>query len=104
MALIKNTRTKYGVEADYWRIETVTIDKRLSEGSIVIYLYLSPEAEEPLDYRVITIADRSDKEDLFDRYFSSRTEHSNILESCYNLVKEVDTFFIDAVDDLSDRE
>lgn len=99
MALIKEVNTNYGISADYWRIETITIDKRMKEASFIIHLYVNENAKSSLDYRVITIADKENKDELFNKYFSENIKFSNIYESCYECTKELDQFFFDAIDD-----
>lgn len=99
MALIKPTTTGYGIVADYWRIETITIDKKMREASFILFLYLNKEATNNFDYRVITITDKANKDELFKKYFSERVEFTDIYNSCYTCAKELDDFFADAKDD-----
>ena len=103
MALIKSKKTGYGVVADYWRIETITIDKRMKEANFIIYLYLNKEATQSFDYRVVTIADKNNKEELFAKYFDANIDYNNIYNSCYNCARELDEYFKDAEDDEEEK-
>lgn len=102
MALIKEVDTNYGIKAEYWRIETITIDKRMKEASFIIHLYANRDAKNSLDYRVTTIVDKDNKEELFEKYFSDKADFNNIYEACYECAKFLDKFFLDALDDKSE--
>ena len=99
MALIKEVDTNYGVKAGYWRIETITIDKRMKEANFIICLYLNKEATESFDYRAVILADKENKEELFEKYFSDKIIFTDIYNSCYECAKEIDEFFADAKPD-----
>lgn len=99
MALIKEVNTNYGIKANYWRIETITIDKRMKEANFIIHLYLNKEATESFDYRAIVITDKENKDELFEKYFSENIIYDNIYKSCYECAKELDEFFFDAISD-----
>lgn len=99
MALIKEINTNYGVKADYWRIESITIDKRMKEANFIMHLYLNKEATQSFDYRAVVIADKENKDELFDKYFSENITYTDIYNSCYECAKEIDEFFADAKDD-----
>lgn len=99
MALIKSVDTLYGITADYWRVDTITIDKRNMEANFVLGLYMNKQAVNSLDYKVYTIADKENRDELFDKYFSDSREYTDIYNACYQCAKEQDEFFSDAVDD-----
>ena len=69
MALIKEINTNYGVKADYWRIESITIDKRMKEANFIMHLYLNKEATQSFDYRAVVIADKENKDELLINIF-----------------------------------
>ena len=104
MALIKEVKTNYGINADYWRIETITIDKKRKEANFIIFLYLNKEATESFDYRAVVITDKENREELFEKYFSDNTEFHDIYNSCYECAREIDDFFADAKDDEEEVE
>ena len=98
MSLIKSVDTNYGISADYWRIESITIDKKRKEASFITYLYANQKATNSLEYRVIAIADKPNKEEPFDKYFFDGNDYTDIYNACYLCAKEVDEFFSDATD------
>ena len=98
MALIKSIDTNYGISANYWRIESITIDKKRREASFITYLYAKQEAKNSLEYRIVSIADKPNKEELFNKYFFDGKQSTDIYNACYLCAKEVDEFFSDATD------
>lgn len=98
MALQKEFKTRYGLVANYWRVEMITIDKRRKEGSISLNLYLDGQTTdvEFLESKAVSLNELEDKA-IFDTYFISG-EYEDIYNACYECVKFLDPFFKDATD------
>ena len=103
MALGKNTITKQGFEASYWKLATVTIDIIRKEASCILNLYASKDIASNVDTfiesKVVTtngemLEDGTSVDNgLFDKYFGINNQYTDIYNACYELAKEVDSYF-----------
>lgn len=113
MALRKEIETKYGFTANYWRVNSVIIDKQAKEGSCIISVYKDEEtamvATESIQSRYVNLflnipsstTEEERKEiasERYDNYFGTNSEYTDIYQACYNMIKELDNYFIDTVD------
>ncbi len=113
MALRKEITTKHGFTADYWRVNSIVTDKETKTGSFVICVYKDEEtaqkATQSIESRYVNFFmdlpfDISDEERMqtaserYDKYFALGNEFTDQYEACYNMAKELDTFFADAED------
>lgn len=92
--------TKYGVEADYWRLEMITLNysKQVCEVGFSLHLYFSKDAAEFVD--CIPIADlRGGQNPDALKIFIEDADTRTIRKVCYEYVKANVPFFADAEDD-----
>lgn len=97
MALIKTKMTELGVEATYWKINMISIDRLNGVGSISLALYLNKEQS------------KSNTTNFFEDkvYFINRSIYPDVFENmtnnvyniAYNHIKEIDDYFKDAISD-----
>lgn len=99
MALLKNKTTDFGVEANYWKVSMVSIDRNLKEASFSLNLY--KQRGDDLFFETYTVTDLMGIEDKtnYEKYFES-TEYTDIYNACYNYAKNEIEFFKDAVSDI----
>ena len=98
MALIKKVKTAIGVEADYWRICKIDIDKIGFTCTMDIRLFYNKEASRSIEGRVEMITDKV----KFVQFFSAialQTSFNDIYNAAYEYVKAYSPFFADAITD-----
>ena len=98
MALIKKIMTPIGVEADYWRITNINVDKLGMSCEIVLRLFYNKEAKQSIDSRVEMITDKF----KFVQFFSAialQSSFNDIYNAAYEYVKANSEFFADAITD-----
>ena len=103
MALIKKLMTPIGVEADYWRITRIDVDKIAFSCYIEIRLYYTKHADQSIDSKVEMITEK----EKFVEFFSSialKESFTDIYNAAYEFVKRYDPFFADAETDEEDYE
>lgn len=101
MALIKNKMTDFGVEANYWKVNMIAIDRSRYEVSVTLNLYIVKDATQFLETISITLAEIEDREERatrFNQYFNG-SNYPNIYTACYEYAKEYIEYFSDAVSD-----
>lgn len=97
MALIKNEMTDYGVEANYWKVAMLSIDRVNSVGSFSLMLYKDREQSK-------NNPDKFFKDKV---YYINREVYPYIFENmetnlyliAYNHIKTTDDYFKDAISD-----
>ena len=98
MALIKKVKTAIGVEADYWRICKIDIDKIGFSCTMDIRLFYNKEASRSIEGRIEMITDKA----KFVQFFSAialQTSFNDIYNAAYEYVKAYSPFFADAITD-----
>ena len=98
MALIKKIITPIGVEAEYWRITNINVDKLGMSCEIVLRLFYNKEAKQSIDSRVEMITDKF----KFVQFFSAialQSSFNDIYNAAYEYVKANSEFFADAITD-----
>lgn len=98
MALIKNQQTTYGIEASYWRVGYVSLDRVSKYGSITLNLFFNKEAKDYIDSRTVVI----ETPEEYDNFFSVQAlqEYRNIYHAAYEFAKSKDEYFVNAnIDD-----
>lgn len=103
MAIKKEKQTVYGITANYWRVDTLSIDKVRKEGGFTLNLYTSEDAESPVDAYIVSFTGdkyaEPESTERFDKYFGiGSSNYTNIYQACYQCAKETEEFFKDAVD------
>ena len=94
----KKIMTPIGVEADYWRITNINVDKLGMSCEIVLRLFYNKEAKQSIDSRVEMIADKF----KFVQFFSAialQSSFNDIYNAAYEYVKANSEFFADAITD-----
>lgn len=106
MALIKKVNTDYGIEAGYWKIGMLSIDRSRKEANFTLFLYIKSGDLKPLSEYVVTLFEMENKEDIFNKYFEYKenSKYTDIYEACYRLTMEQIPFFSDAVSDEVNNE
>lgn len=103
MALIKNKTTDFGIEANYWKVSMITIDRNLQEATFSICLYLNKNAKAFIEcYSVISLLNKEDKT-LFEEYFGTHNTYRDVYNACYEYVKKYEDYFKDAIDDEEEK-
>lgn len=92
MAIIKDYVSKHGVNANYWKIGSVGIDRRRRLAQIELDLYINSDSLEfaSLETRVVDILN-----DKYDILFFNFKNYPTI-EACEAFLLSEDEFFIDA--------
>lgn len=100
MALIKEKSTEFGLLASYWKIDMITIDRRMKEVSFCINLYMNKDAKNFIEtYVVSQLMGKQDKT-LFNQYFGEDINNfTDIYNACYEYTKDNEEFFKDAISD-----
>lgn len=99
MALIKNKMTDFGIEANYWKLTMMSMDRFTMEGSFSLSLFLNKEAEKFIEtYTVVIYGDEA----LYNECFENAT-HKDVQTSCYEYAKKNVEYFKDAEDDPEEK-
>lgn len=100
MALIKEN-LDFGISANYWRVINISIDIISNTSIIFISLYVSKDAKRSIDTRSFTVTNED-----FERFFSKDgiKNFRDLYNASYLCLKELDPYFIDAVDDTEEIE
>lgn len=97
MALIKAEMTDLGVEANYWKINMVSIDRLNGFGSISLALYLNREQSKNNPSKFfkdnVYFIDRIIYPDIFENM------NDNLYTIAYNHIKVTDEYFKNALSD-----
>lgn len=95
MALIKKKLTDMGIEADYWKVHMISIDRHMQNGSFSISLYGKKGAKQFIETHTVPIMDSvTDYIECFET-----CGYKDIQTSCYAYAKKHIDFFKDAIDD-----
>lgn len=98
MALLKEKQTEYGVTANYWKVEMVSIDRHMKEANFSLNLYVNKDAKQFIEtYTVSDLMGQQDKS-KYESYFESDT-YKDIYAACYAYAKDNIDYFKDAVSD-----
>lgn len=99
MALQKNKMTDFGIEASYWKIGMVTIDRQMKEATISINLFLNKDSEKFIETYIVSSLMGKDDKKLYNKYFEYKNnEYTDIYNACYMYAKENEEYFKDAID------
>lgn len=100
MALIK-VNNDFGIELNYWRIESISLDNISDTAMINIGLYADKEAVNAIKYETISLYNED-----FRKYFSRENiiKYNDIYNSAYLAVKEKCEYFLTAEDDEEERK
>lgn len=93
MALYKEKQTEYGVNAGYWKIGMISIDKTNKEGSYSLFLYISKEATKPIESIGVSLLSMEDKTRYYECF---EPEDKDIYKACYEDAKKYEEYFKDA--------
>lgn len=100
MALIKEKLTRFGIPASYWKVDMITIDRRMQEASFCINLYFNKDAKDYIDTHIVTVMMGNPDKTLFNQYFGEDVNgYPDIYTTCYEFAKNHEDFFKDAIDD-----
>lgn len=94
MALSKNKMTDFGIEAGYWKVCMVSINRCNREASFSLNLFLSKDSNKFLESYVVTIIGN---DELYSKYFESKL-FTDIHNACYICTKDTQEYFKDAID------
>jgi len=97
MALIKNKMTDFEVEAGYWKVDMVSIDRHLKETSFSLNLYLSKDTKKFFESYTVSLLNTEDKT-LYNQYFETLT-YKDVYTACYEYTKAHEEYFKDAESD-----
>lgn len=94
MALIKNKETNYGIEASYWRIGYVSLDRINKYGSISLNLFFNKDAKDYIDSKTVIIETAEE----YEKFFSTEAlqNYKDIYHASYEFVKSKDEYFKNA--------
>lgn len=99
MALIKNKMTDFGIEASYWKLTMLSMDRFTKEGSFSLSLFLTKGAEKFIEtYTVVIYNDKVAYAECFEN-----ATHKDIQTSCYMYAKKNVEYFKDAEDDEEEK-
>lgn len=99
MALIKKKMTDFGIEANYWKLTMLSMDRFTEEGSFSLSLFLTKGAEKFIEtYTVVIYGDEA----LYNECFENST-HKDIQTSCYMYAKKNVEYFKDSTDDPDEK-
>lgn len=104
MALLKNKITKFGIEANYWKIGMLTIDRLSKQACCSVYLYMNQQASisNPqgfVDCQTVTSLMHMDGDKaIFNQYFDGQIPYKDVYNAFYEYLKENEEYFKDAVD------
>lgn len=98
MALNKTEMTEYGVEASYWKIGMVSVDRINNVGSVSIMLYKdrTQSKTNPKKFFIDKVCYFDDK--VFPSVFENMTV--DLYSMLYEYIKTNEEYFKDATDDL----
>lgn len=95
MALIKKQKTNLGIEAAYWKVGMITMDRLRQEGAYSLMLFYSPDAKDFVDCYTVSLNEMEDKT----RYNEIFETFEGISYRCYEDAKKNVEFFLDAKND-----
>jgi len=95
MALIKNKMTDLGVEANYWKVTMISIDRFMKTGSFSLSLFMTRGAKQFIETYTVPMLE---SEEAYIECFESG-EYKDVFTGCYEYAKKYIEFFKDAVDD-----
>lgn len=97
MALIKSELTDYGVEASYWKVSMISIDRIRGFGSFSLMLYKDKESSKlnPDKYfkDIVYYIDIEQYQGVFENM------STDLYSIAYNYIKLIDEYFKDAISD-----
>lgn len=101
MALIKSKMTGFGIEAEYWKVTMISVDRDRKELSLSLNLYLAKGANQFLESIGITLNELEPEERIarYNQYFEN-DYYPNLYTACYQYAKDFVPFFVDAVSDV----
>ena len=102
MALIKECKTEYGINASYWRLDCATICPKSKEVNFSLGLYADKNGNTPFQTFLMSDLMGSTKDvDVYNKYFGEDKgkTYKDWQTACYMYVKENVEFFKDAEDD-----
>ncbi|HAK44056.1 MAG TPA: hypothetical protein DCM59_16905 [Clostridium sp.] len=100
MALIKNKVTRFGIEAGYWKVSMISIDRHMKEAAYSLHLYLKKGASDFIESYTVSLLGMEDKS-MYLEYFEG-DKYPNIYTACYEHAKTHEEFFKDAFSDNTD--
>ena len=94
MALIKSKQTNYGIEASYWRVGYVSLDRITKYGSISLNLFFNKDAVDYIDSKTVII----ETQEEYEQFFSAEAlqNYRDIYHAAYEFVKSKDEYFKNA--------
>lgn len=102
--LIKSKMTNLGVEANYWRLSMISIDRHMKEASFSLNLYISKESYENgsqfIESYNVSLLGLEDKT-IYESYFETNA-YTSVYDACYAYAKSHDEYFMDAIEDIID--
>ena len=99
MALIKTKETTLGIEANYWKITMISIDRASKNGSFSLSLYTKKGAKDFIESTATIIFEDEEK---FKECFEN-SSYKDIYTSIYEYTKKNVEYFTDAEDDEEEK-